>query len=124
MRLFRFDAGVGHSIAQFGSSRLTLSPIQLTNGQFQIVCMHLGPGGVIGEHPAQSPQLFLIVQGEGWVYGADHQLVAIRTGQAAFWESGESHASGSDRGMTAIVIEGEALDPGQLMPEEVPPWPA
>ena len=117
------DAGVGRTLEQFGSSQLVLSPIQRTTGQLQVVCMHLGPGGIIGHHQAQSPQLFLVVQGEGWVRGAEQhqQPVPIHVGQAAFWESGEWHASGSEAGMSAIVIEGETLNPGQFMPEELGP---
>ncbi len=121
MRLFRFDAGTGRPISQFGSVQLELSPIYRASGQLQIVCMHLGPGGLVGYHQAEPAQLFLVVNGAGWVRGADGtEPLAIHEGQAAFWESGEWHSSGSDTGMTAIVIEGETLDPGQLMPEESP----
>jgi quercetin dioxygenase-like cupin family protein len=120
MRLFRFDATVGRSIDQFGSAQLLLSPVARTSGQVQIVCMHIGPGGVVGFHQADPAQLFLVVVGEGWVRSETPELVPIQAGQAAFWESGEWHESGSDSGMTAIVIESETLDPGQLMPEKLP----
>jgi hypothetical protein len=46
------------------------------------------------------------------------QPVAIHAGQAAFWESGEWHASGSLSGMTSIVIEAETPGPGVFMPEQ------
>ena len=119
MRFFRFDPAVGRTIDQFDSAQAVVSPIQRTSGQVQIGCMHVGPGGTIGYHQAQPMQMFLVVQGEGWVRSSDQrEPVSIHAGQAAFWESGEWHASGSDSGMTAIVIEGEALDPGQYMPEE------
>lgn len=117
MRLFRFDDGVGRPIEQFGSSHLLLTPIQRTPGELQIVCMHLGRGGLVGHHQADPSQLFLVVQGAGWVRSGELAAVPIRAGQAAFWESGEWHSSGTDTGMTAIVLEGESLDPGQFMPE-------
>ncbi|MGO8946091.1 MAG: cupin domain-containing protein [Ktedonobacterales bacterium] len=121
MRLFRFDAGVGRPIQQFGSTQLVLSPILRTTDELQIVCMHLEPSGVVGFHQAQPAQLFLVVQGEGWVRGADlSEPVTIHAGQAAFWESGEWHGAGSDNGMMAIVVEGEGLDPSQLIPEVLP----
>jgi quercetin dioxygenase-like cupin family protein len=119
MRLFRFDASVGRPIDQFGSTQLMLSPIARTTGQVQIVCMHIGPAGLVGFHQADPAQLFLVVAGEGWVRSETPEQVPIQAGQAAFWESGEWHESGSDTGMTAIVIEGQTLDPGQLMPEKL-----
>ena len=119
MRFFRFDPAAGRPIDRFDSVAAVISPIQRTGGQVQIGCMHVGPGGTVGYHQAQPMQLFLVVQGSGWVRSSDHpEPVAIHAGQAAFWESGEWHASGSLSGMTAIVIEAEALDPGQYMPEE------
>jgi hypothetical protein len=34
---------------------------------------------------------------------------------AAFWSDAEWHESGSESGMTVIVIEGETLDPAQYL---------
>jgi quercetin dioxygenase-like cupin family protein len=120
MRLFRFDAAVGRPIDQFGSTQLMLSPVVRTTGQVQIGCMYIGPDGVVGFHQAGPAQLFLVVAGEGWVRSENPELVPIQAGQAAFWESGEWHESGSHTGMTAIVIESETLDPGQYMLEKLP----
>jgi quercetin dioxygenase-like cupin family protein len=120
MRLFRFDAAVGRPIDQFGSTQLMLSPIARTTGQVQIGCMHIGPDGVVGFHQADPAQLFLVVAGEGWVRSENPEPVPIQAGQAAFWESGEWHESGSHTDMTAIVIESENLDPDQYMPEKLP----
>lgn len=53
------------------------------------------------------PQLFCIVAGSGWVSGEDGTRVPIRTGEAAWWDRGEIHESGTDTGMTAIVLEGD-----------------
>ncbi len=117
MRLFRFDAAVGRPIEQFGSVNLMISPIQRTEGQVQIGCMHIGAGGVVGSHQAACPQLFLVVQGEGWVRGEEPEHTLIHTGQAAYWEAGEWHESGSAAGMMVIVIEGDTLDPSQYMRE-------
>jgi len=61
-------------------------------------------------------QLFLVVEGEGWVRGKDDSKpVPISAGQAAFWEAGEGHESGSEEGMVAMVIEGEKLNPESYM---------
>ena len=77
--------------------------------------MHIGPGGVVGYHQATVPQLFLVVAGSGWVTSADQVRQPVVVGQAAFWNGGEWHESGSDDGMMAIVLEGEGLDPGPWM---------
>jgi hypothetical protein len=63
------------------------------------------------------PQLFLVLAGEGWVRGAESDRIQIEPGQAAFWTTGEWHESGSETGMTAVVIESPALDPSQFMVE-------
>ncbi len=117
MRVFRFDATAGHPITAYGSVNVAISPIQRGVGPVQIGCMSIGPGGVVGSHSAVGPQLFLVVQGEGWVRGATGDRRQITAGQAAFWQDGEEHESGSDTGMTAIVVEGEGLDPARFMPE-------
>ncbi len=83
----------------------------------QLGCIYIAAGGNLGRHPASSPQLFLVVAGEGWVSGADGVRMPIRAGEAAFWEPGEGHESGSERGMTVMVLEAETLDPAQFMPE-------
>jgi hypothetical protein len=75
--------------------------------------MHIGAGGMVGYHPAVTPQLFLLVQGEGWVRGKAAEQVPIHAGQAAFWQEGEGHASGSAAGMIAIVIESKGIHPAE-----------
>lgn len=117
MRLFRFDAPAGHPITQFGSMGLVMSPIQRGAGAFQLGCMHLDAGGLVGNHQAVGPQLFLVVRGEGWVRGDGPERRLIAAGQAAFWTSGEWHESGTETGMDVVVLEAEALDPAQFMPE-------
>lgn len=116
MNLFRFDPEVGKSIDGYKSSGVIISKvIHLSNGA-SVHCAYLNPGGVIGFHQATTPQLFLVVQGEGWVRGESEEQIPIHTGQAAFWQKGEWHASGTELGMTAIIIEGETIDPTKLMP--------
>ena len=119
MKLFRFDASAGHPITAFGSDNVVMSGIQrVADGALQIGCMYIGTQGVVGRHQATTPQLFLVVEGAGWVRGNGPERHTVLPGQAAFWEAGEWHESGSDFGMTAIVLEGEGIEPGQFMREE------
>jgi gentisate 1,2-dioxygenase len=115
MQLFRFDTAVGRSITRYDSVNFTISPIvrrwDAALPIMHIGCMHIGAGGVVGYHQATVPQLFLVVQGDGWVTSTERIHQPIATGQAAFWQQGEWHESGSHDGMTVIVIEAEHLDP-------------
>jgi quercetin dioxygenase-like cupin family protein len=75
-----------------------------------VVVIEIGPGGVVGRHPAVVAQLFTVVRGAGWVSGADGLRKVISAGEAVLWEQGEEHESGSDEGMTALVVEAERID--------------
>ena len=112
MDVFAFGRGRSRDLHEAGSSGVTLEPLTepLARGApVQAACFRLGPGGVIGRHPASVEQLLVVVEGSGWVSGADGERVAIRAGEAAFWEAGEEHETTSDDGMTAIVIEAPGL---------------
>jgi quercetin dioxygenase-like cupin family protein len=74
------------------------------------VVIEIAPGGVVGRHPTASAQLFVVVRGSGWVSGADGLRIQISAGEAVLWEPGEEHESGSDEGMTALVVEAEQID--------------
>jgi quercetin dioxygenase-like cupin family protein len=76
----------------------------------QVVLIDVGPGGVVGRHPTGSHQLFAVVSGSGWVSGMDGEREPVAPGDLVVWEPGEEHESGSDEGMTALVIEAEELD--------------
>lgn len=117
MRMFRFDADVAHAISQFDSRGVSIGRAVRFDGDAQIGCFHIEPGGVVGYHKATVPQLFLCVSGHGWVRGEDEARVPIQPGQAASWDAGEFHESGSDSGMMAIVVEGTNIDPSVYMPE-------
>jgi quercetin dioxygenase-like cupin family protein len=73
------------------------------------VVIEIGPGGVVGQHPAVVAQLFVVVRGSGWVSGRDGEREPVSAGEAVLWEQGEEHESGSDEGMSALVLEAESL---------------
>lgn len=116
MKIFRFDSQVGKYIDRYNSSGFVIARILHVLDEAAINCAYLSSGGVIGYHQATIPQLFLVLQGEGWVRGGSPHETYIKAGQAAFWEKEEWHASGTETGMVAVIIEGVNFDPAELMP--------
>ncbi|WP_211655419.1 cupin domain-containing protein [Planococcus alpniumensis] len=110
MELFKFDKNNGKQISKFNSDFI-MSRITQTAQPAHIGCMHLGGDGVVGYHQAVSPQLLLIVSGEGLVRGEQEEYFKVETGDAVFWNKGEWHETKTDTGLMAIVIESEKLSP-------------
>jgi len=116
MKLFRFDVEVGEGVDRFGSSGFVISKIVRLYEEAVVHCAYLKADGVIGFHQATTPQLFLVVHGRGWVRGAEPDRTPIQAGQAAYWKKNEWHESGTETGMTAILIEGMIFDLTRLIP--------
>ena len=129
MRLFSFGPNSGKPLTQWidtkgvshrvdpKTSKVVISPIFTSETGSRFACFHIGPGGFIPRHPAHGPQLFCVMDGSGWVSGADGRKVPIDANQAAYWEPGEEHESGTDGGMKVIVVEGIEYDPATVMRE-------
>ena len=114
MERLAFASDGARPIEAYGSVGVTLAPLTepLARGaRFQAACFRLAPGGRIGRHPATVPQLLAVVDGSGWVSGADGVPEEIRAGEAVVWEAGEEHETRTDTGLTAIVIESPDLRP-------------
>jgi len=75
-----------------------------------VVVIEVRAGGIVARHPAVGAQLFAVVAGSGWVSGGDGAREAVSAGEAVLWDPGEEHESGSDDGMTALVVEAGSLD--------------
>ena len=116
MKIFRFDSQVGKNIDRYNSSGFVLARVLQLFDEAAVNCAYLRSGGHIGYHQAIIPQLFLIVQGEGWVRGESSPKTSVNAGQAAFWEKEEWHESGTETGMMAVIIEGVNFDPAKWMP--------
>ena len=116
MKMFRFDPEVGRNIDQYQSSNFIISRVAHLPDEAVIHCAYLQPNGSIGYHRATLPQLFLVVQGAGWVRGETPGKTPIKAGQAAYWDKDEWHESGTETGMTAIIIEAARLDIAKRMP--------
>ena len=115
MKIFDFSEKVGKQITAF-QSNFIMSKIVKHQGNIHIGAMHLKENGIIGYHEAVVSQLLLIVDGEGYVCGANKEKVKVEAGQAVFWEKGEFHETSTEKGLMAIVMEAEDLERAILMP--------
>ncbi len=114
MKIFDFSEKVGKHISLF-QSNFIMSKILNHQGNVHIGAMHLQANGMIGYHEAVVSQLLLIVDGEGYVCGANKEQVKIEVGQAVFWEKGEFHETRTENGLMAIVMESENLEQSIVM---------
>jgi hypothetical protein len=53
--------------------------------------------------------MFLVIAGDGWIAGPEGTRIPVTTGQGVCWDRGEEHTSGTDNGLTALVVEGTPL---------------
>ena len=109
MQIFRFDRDE-KIIRRYGSEGFRATRIAAGDGQVQLTCLTLAPGGIIGTHPATQAQLFLVIAGEGWAAGPDGRRIPISAGWGVRWDAGEEHTSGTETGLTALAVEGPAFD--------------
>jgi quercetin dioxygenase-like cupin family protein len=108
VKVFTFDKNE-RQISAHHSTGLHATRIAQFAGTAEATCLSLSPGGRIGAHPAVGHQVLLIVAGSGWVEGADEVRVAVAAGEAAYWAPGEIHTTGSEAGLIAVALEGDAV---------------
>ena len=101
LRVEEYDVvGVAHAASiAFGS------------GEAHVRVLRLGAGSRVAPHETGFGQLFVPIDGSGWVsQGSDE--VEIRVGQAAYFSRGVTQAKGSENGMVALMIQVDDLDLG------------
>lgn len=108
MEIFQFDRDERH-ITRHESTGLLATRIATGDGPVHLTHLKVEAGGTIGTHPAPSPQMFLMITGDGWIAGPDGTRTPITAGQGVCWDQGEDHTSGTENGFTAIAIEGVPL---------------
>ncbi|MGM9985850.1 MAG: cupin domain-containing protein [Bacillaceae bacterium] len=113
MKFYRFNKETSNRITNYNSVLSSYSKIIQTEEPTNVGFIHIEPNGIVGYHEAPIPQLFIVIQGEGWIRGKDNKKRIIQTGEAVFWQKGEGHESGSRFGMTALVIQSKTLTPFQ-----------
>ncbi|RIJ78305.1 cupin domain-containing protein [Nakamurella silvestris] len=87
----------------YGSHGLTMTEVEPGPGIRVHVARFL-PGGVLGRHRAGLQQRFTVIAGTGWV-SCDGRRVEISVGDSVVWQVGQEHESGSDLGMTVLILQ-------------------
>jgi quercetin dioxygenase-like cupin family protein len=77
----------------------------------QAAIFRLAPNGRVRRHPAAVPQILAVLEGSGRVSGSDREFLPIGPGEAVFWLAGEEHETETDIGLTALILEGDGLQP-------------
>ena len=114
MERLAFGADVAFSPAEELLDGVTIAPLTgsiFAGAPCQAAVFRLAPGGRILRHPASVPQVLAVLEGSGEVSGADGVFEPIGLGEAVFWARGEEHETRSAAGLTALILEGEGLEP-------------
>jgi quercetin dioxygenase-like cupin family protein len=74
-------------------------------GEAHAYLLHFDAGGAIGRHEAGYGQLFVVVEGRGWVFGQDDVRTDVSAGDVVLFQRGEHHDKGSETGMTAVMVQ-------------------
>lgn len=110
MEFLKFGKEIAKEISNYNSVSAFYSKVMKTKSPTNIGFINIEQGGIVGYHKAPVPQLFIVVQGEGWVEGEDKKRIMIKSGQGVFWAKGEGHISGTETGLTALVLQSEELE--------------
>lgn len=107
-------------MTQFQSALAASTELAAGSGEAHTHVVALSPLGAIGRHAAGFGQLFVCLDGEGWVASADDVRVPLRRGQAAYFARGEQHSKGSDAGMRALIVQVRDLHVAAPRPDRRP----
>jgi quercetin dioxygenase-like cupin family protein len=105
IRIVDFTHQHARAIEQFAASGASSVDLAHGTGESHAYAIYFVPGGAIGPHPAGFDQLFLVVQGSGWVAGEDGIRLRVGTNCGAFVPKGEVHSKGSETGMLALMVQ-------------------
>lgn len=114
MERFPFGPDVAFARNEELLERVTVAPLSRPASEgspFQAAVFRLDPGGRIARHPATYPQILAVLEGSGEVSGPSGVAEPIGAGEAVFWSAGEEHETTTTAGLTALIIEGEGLEP-------------
>lgn len=112
MEFISLLTGVGD---RFGTRHVRLWQAGILDGakQTRVHVARFEKDSLLGRHPTKMWQLFMVIEGSGWVSGEDQVQFPISTGQAVLWHPGEEHDSGSEIGMSVLIVA-SSTDPRKV----------
>lgn len=110
MQTFNFGRDVATLIDRHASVGASQVQLGRSTDEAHVNVVYLEAGGVLGEHEAPTPQLFVVVDGAGWVSSEDGEQREVSAGMAILWSKGELHAAGTATGMTAVIVQALELE--------------
>jgi len=116
MKIYRFNPEVVKDDEPIGSVKAILDRVLQLDNKAEINAVYIHPNVHLSVQQEMTQQLFLLVDGEGWVMNEAGEKKTVRQGQAVFWGESELPESGSESGMTAVIIGNINIDPAKLMP--------
>jgi quercetin dioxygenase-like cupin family protein len=99
----RFDAAAALRPRDDLLQGVTIAPLTAplaAGAPVQAAIFRLAPGGRIVRHPASVGQILAVLEGSGWVSGADGAPEPIAAGEAVSWAAGEEHETRTEDGLT------------------------
>ena len=97
-----------HQITEWSSTGVKMQELIRRDGpRLQDPHCPLGPASVLGRHTGRLWQLLTVLSGSGWVSGQDQVRHPCVAGDAFGWAPGESHESGSDLGITVVIVQSD-----------------
>jgi quercetin dioxygenase-like cupin family protein len=105
MILFKSEPPELLPIVAFASRDAAAAELAAGSGEAHAHIVHIAAGGEIGPHVTGFGQLFVVLDGSGWVAGDDGERVSISAGEVAYFARGEGHSKGSATGLRALMIQ-------------------
>jgi quercetin dioxygenase-like cupin family protein len=121
MKLTTVNAAMERDVSEHGSEGVQTVRLLLhrRDDGCSVSLIEFRAGGKLGMHPAGWPQLLVVVSGEGWVREGEGSRRQVKVGAAAFWDQGEPHESGTEVGMTAVIIEAPDSDDASVFGQQL-----
>jgi hypothetical protein len=116
MKIYHFDLEAGEKDEAFGSVKAIITRVLQLDNKAEVNAVYIHPGEHVSVKQAMTQQLFLLVDGTGWVQNNFGERKTVQQGQAIFWGESELPESGTDSGMTAVIIGNINIDPVKLLP--------
>ena len=116
MKIYRFDPEVGKEDGRFGSVKAIIARVLQLDNKAEINAAYIHPGEYLSVQQEMTQQLFLVVDGAGWVKNDSGEKKTVQQGQAIFWGESELPEAGTEKGMTAVIIGNINIDPVKLRP--------